>query len=326
MAHSLLLVRGRLSAGPARLRHVRAPPASSAPLGRERLRPGGLVADDRWTTTNDEALCISGYGCSLLGLAGRGRIPRLEPRERQRSEERARDRCATIPAPTARIYARYPTLHRRQVSMTEFHPVTANALVFAVLGIVIFVVAFAIIDKMTPYALWKEIVEEKNVALAILVGAMSHRHLHHHRRRGALGVPVVRVSCSSSRSSSIAACGLIYELIAGTLASYLLGDSVLQFSTVIGTLPVRDGHRQLALALHRTRAGGALHLNRADGRPGRRLLVVRAVPGVRLHPGLPVPALRAGAGHRHAGGPRDPAADAHPQGPLPSSATSWRTC
>jgi spermidine synthase len=33
----------------------------------------------------------------------------------------------------------------------------------------------------------------------------------------------------------IAACGLIYELIAGTLASYLLGDSVLQFSTVIGT-------------------------------------------------------------------------------------------
>ncbi len=32
----------------------------------------------------------------------------------------------------------------------------------------------------------------------------------------------------------IAACGLIYELVAGTLSSYLLGDSVLQFSTVIG--------------------------------------------------------------------------------------------
>ncbi len=32
----------------------------------------------------------------------------------------------------------------------------------------------------------------------------------------------------------IASCGLIYELVAGTLASYLLGDSVLQFSTVIG--------------------------------------------------------------------------------------------
>ncbi len=32
----------------------------------------------------------------------------------------------------------------------------------------------------------------------------------------------------------VATCGLIYELLAGTLASYLLGDSVTQFSTVIG--------------------------------------------------------------------------------------------
>jgi spermidine synthase len=32
----------------------------------------------------------------------------------------------------------------------------------------------------------------------------------------------------------VAACGLVYELAAGALASYLLGDSVLQFSTVIG--------------------------------------------------------------------------------------------
>lgn len=33
----------------------------------------------------------------------------------------------------------------------------------------------------------------------------------------------------------IATCGLIYELVSGTLASYLLGDSVTQFSTIIGT-------------------------------------------------------------------------------------------
>ena len=33
----------------------------------------------------------------------------------------------------------------------------------------------------------------------------------------------------------MAACGLLYELAAGALASYLLGDSVLQFSTIIGT-------------------------------------------------------------------------------------------
>ncbi|HIB64448.1 MAG TPA: polyamine aminopropyltransferase [Phycisphaerales bacterium] len=33
----------------------------------------------------------------------------------------------------------------------------------------------------------------------------------------------------------VATCGLVYELVAGALASYLLGDSVLQFSTIIGT-------------------------------------------------------------------------------------------
>jgi len=46
-------------------------------------------------------------------------------------------------------------------------------LVFAFIGIAVFVGAFMIIDKLTPYDLWKEIVEEKNLALAILVGAMS---------------------------------------------------------------------------------------------------------------------------------------------------------
>jgi uncharacterized membrane protein YjfL (UPF0719 family) len=55
--------------------------------------------------------------------------------------------------------------------MSEFP--LLNALAFAFLGIGIFVIAFAIIDKLTPYALWKEIVEEQNVALAIMVGAMS---------------------------------------------------------------------------------------------------------------------------------------------------------
>ncbi len=58
--------------------------------------------------------------------------------------------------------------------MNDFHPgYLINAIVYAVLGILIFVIAFAIIDKMTPYHLWKEIVEDKNVALAVLVGAMS---------------------------------------------------------------------------------------------------------------------------------------------------------
>jgi uncharacterized membrane protein YjfL (UPF0719 family) len=58
--------------------------------------------------------------------------------------------------------------------MTDFHPgYILNALVYSILGIAVFLAAFAIVDKITPYELWKEIVESKNVALAILVGAMS---------------------------------------------------------------------------------------------------------------------------------------------------------
>ena len=49
----------------------------------------------------------------------------------------------------------------------------ANAVIFSALGLVLLVGAFVAVDKATPYALWKEIVEGKNIALAILVGAMS---------------------------------------------------------------------------------------------------------------------------------------------------------
>jgi uncharacterized membrane protein YjfL (UPF0719 family) len=48
-----------------------------------------------------------------------------------------------------------------------------NAIVYAAIGIAIFAGAFIVIDKVTPYHLWKEIVQEHNTALAILLGAMS---------------------------------------------------------------------------------------------------------------------------------------------------------
>jgi putative membrane protein len=49
----------------------------------------------------------------------------------------------------------------------------AAALIFAVLGILIFALSFVIIDRLTPYTLWKEIVDEHNTALAILIGAIA---------------------------------------------------------------------------------------------------------------------------------------------------------
>ena len=48
-----------------------------------------------------------------------------------------------------------------------------NSIIYALLGIVIFVAGFIIVDKLTPYDLWKQLVEEKNLALAIVVGAAA---------------------------------------------------------------------------------------------------------------------------------------------------------
>ena len=55
--------------------------------------------------------------------------------------------------------------------MSEF-PVF-NALVFAALGVLVFVIALAIVAKLAPFHVWKEIVEERNVAAAILAGAVA---------------------------------------------------------------------------------------------------------------------------------------------------------
>ncbi len=48
-----------------------------------------------------------------------------------------------------------------------------NSIVFALIGIVIYAVGFYILDKVTPYHLWREINEKQNTALAILVGSMA---------------------------------------------------------------------------------------------------------------------------------------------------------
>ena len=47
------------------------------------------------------------------------------------------------------------------------------AVVYALLGIVVFVASFVLIDRLTPYSLWSEIVERQNVALATLIGLIS---------------------------------------------------------------------------------------------------------------------------------------------------------
>lgn len=48
-----------------------------------------------------------------------------------------------------------------------------GSIVYAVIGVLIFWLSFLIIDKITPYDLWMELVEKHNVALGLVVAAMS---------------------------------------------------------------------------------------------------------------------------------------------------------
>jgi len=55
--------------------------------------------------------------------------------------------------------------------MTDFP--LLNGLIFAGLGILVFVLAFSLVVRLAPLNLWKEIGQERNVAAAILAGAVA---------------------------------------------------------------------------------------------------------------------------------------------------------
>ena len=48
-----------------------------------------------------------------------------------------------------------------------------GSILFALIGVVIFWLSFVVIDKITPYKLWEELVEKQNMALGMVVAAMS---------------------------------------------------------------------------------------------------------------------------------------------------------
>ena len=52
-------------------------------------------------------------------------------------------------------------------------PVLLNTLIYAGVGIVVFVVGFIILDLLTPGKLWEEIEQKQNNAVAIFAGAIS---------------------------------------------------------------------------------------------------------------------------------------------------------
>ena len=50
--------------------------------------------------------------------------------------------------------------------------IVLGSILYAVIGVLIFWISFIIIDKLTPYHLWHEIVEKKNLALGVVVASM----------------------------------------------------------------------------------------------------------------------------------------------------------
>ncbi|WP_332777903.1 DUF350 domain-containing protein [Polaromonas sp.] len=48
-----------------------------------------------------------------------------------------------------------------------------GSILFALIGVAVFWLSFVIIDKITPYKLWEELVEKQNMALGLVVAAMS---------------------------------------------------------------------------------------------------------------------------------------------------------
>lgn len=50
--------------------------------------------------------------------------------------------------------------------------IVLGSILYALIGVLMFWISFVIIDKLTPYKLWEEIVGRKNLALAVVVAAM----------------------------------------------------------------------------------------------------------------------------------------------------------
>jgi len=64
------------------------------------------------------------------------------------------------------------TLFGLIVPMESLLPIVVTTVVFVVLGLIVFALAFLIIAKATPFSVRKEIEDDQNIALAIVIGAV----------------------------------------------------------------------------------------------------------------------------------------------------------
>jgi uncharacterized membrane protein YjfL (UPF0719 family) len=48
-----------------------------------------------------------------------------------------------------------------------------GSILYALVGVIVFWLSFVVIDKLTPYNLWAEIVEKQNTALGLVIAAKA---------------------------------------------------------------------------------------------------------------------------------------------------------
>lgn len=58
------------------------------------------------------------------------------------------------------------------VKLNELAEVLVTTLVFVLLGLILFALGFFILEKTMPYSVHKEIEEDQNTALGVIIGAM----------------------------------------------------------------------------------------------------------------------------------------------------------
>ena len=58
------------------------------------------------------------------------------------------------------------------IPMENLLPVVVTTLIFVVLGLIVFALAFLVIAKASPFSVRKEIEDDQNVALAIVIASV----------------------------------------------------------------------------------------------------------------------------------------------------------
>ena len=65
-----------------------------------------------------------------------------------------------------------PTTLAMIVKLEELLPVMATTVIFVIIGLVVFMIAFFIVVLVAPFSVKKEIEEDQNMALAVIIGAL----------------------------------------------------------------------------------------------------------------------------------------------------------